>query len=311
MSLQGFLDLCDLAKAAAGRGDLPTSRQRFEEALTLRPEANDVRYGLGAVCFAMQDFDAARETFGEVLNLDPAHAGAAVNLGAIANIQGDYDEAVRLLRRGIQLNPKRPEAFYNLGIAYRKLGRNELAIQAYREAHHHNPRMVEAVYNLARLYYEMERWEQAATFFRKAIDINPGFRKAVEGLAMTERKLRPNPLAELFDSDDNMPADPHAGDPRAQRVLEFEKDYEALARAHEGTTAGRESTELCVRASAKLHEALRELAIAVSMHGGGAEVQGAIVRYQGAREVFREAKSRLDVRREALGKIRDELLARG
>ena len=311
MSMQRFMDLCDLAKAAAARGDLPGSRGRFEEAMQLQPEAIDVRYGLGTICFALQDFDAARDSFAEVQRLAPAHAGAAINLGAIANILGDFDEAVRQLRRGIQLDGKRAEAYYNLGIAYRKLGRNELAIQAYREAHHHNPRMVEAVYNMARLYFEMERWEQAATFFRKAIDINPRFRKAVEGLAMTERKLRPSPMADLFDTDDNMPLDPFAGDPRVQRTMDAVHDYDALARLHESTLQCKESTELCCRAVGKLHDALRELAISVSMHGGGPEVQGAVVRYQSSKEVFRETKLRLDARRDATAKLRDELMARG
>jgi tetratricopeptide (TPR) repeat protein len=310
MAETGFLDLCDLARAAAARGDLDTARARFEEATALRPDSVDVRYGLATICFMLGDATAAREHFDMVQRYDPTHAGAAINLGAIANMNGDFDEAVRQLRKGISLDPKRGEAYYNLGIAYRKLGRNELAIQAYREAHHHNPRMVEAVYNLANTYYEMERYEQAAMFYRKALDINPNFRKAQEGLLRVERKMRPKSASSYDDDDEDRSwSDPFMGDTRLDRPLSPDHDFDSLARAHSATTEAKRDTEHWIKSTQALHDAVRDLAIAIS--SDGTEVYDCSTRVRDHLRQFRALRHKLDERREAVVRVRDAMVERG
>jgi tetratricopeptide (TPR) repeat protein len=306
-----YLDLCDLARAAAARGDLDTARARFEEAANLKPDSVDVRYGLATICFMKGDTDAARKHFEEVLALDPSHAGAAINLGAIANTLGDYDEAIKQLRRGISLDPKRSEAYYNLGIAYRKLGRNELAIQAYREAHHHNPRMVEPVFNLANIYYDMERWEQAASFYRKAVDINPGFKKAKDGLLRVERKLKPRPLLVGVEDIEEQWTDPFAGDPRLDRMLSPEQDFDSLARAHAATSELRDLTEAWSKVAQKLHDSVRDLAIAISTHGGGPEVADQAIIYRDTLQKFYRTRQLIEEKRETMIRVRDHMVERG
>jgi tetratricopeptide (TPR) repeat protein len=310
MAETGFLDLCDLARAAAARGDLDTARARFEEATSVKPDSIDVRYGLATICFMLGDAASAREHFDMVQRLDPTHAGAAINLGAIANMNGDFDEAVKQLRRGISIDPKRGEAYYNLGIAYRKLGRNELAIQAYREAHHHNPRMVEAVYNLANTYYEMERYEQAAMFYRKALDINPNFRKAQDGLLRVERQMRPKPSHGYDDDDeDRMWSDPFMGDTRLDRPLSPDHDFDSLARAHSATTEAKRDTDEWIKSTQVLHDAVRDLSIAIST--GGAEVYDCSVKVRESLRRFRTLRQKLDEKRESIVRVRDAIVERG
>ena len=310
MAETGFLDLCDLARAAAARGDLETARARFDEAVALKPDSLDVRYGLATICFMLGDVEAAKEHFLFCQQLDPMHPGAAINLGAIANMAGDYDEAVKQLRRGISLDPKRGEAYYNLGIAYRKLGRNELAIQAYREAHHHNPRMVEAVYNLANTYLEMERFEQAAMFYRKALDINPNFRKAQDGLLRVERKMRPKPSHyEDEEAEDQSWTDPFMGDSRLDRTMSPDHDFDTLARAHAATSDAKKSTDEWIKSTQLLHDAVRELAIAISTDSG--EVYDISTRVRDNLRRFRALRQRLEERRESIAKVRDFMVERG
>jgi len=310
MAETGFLDLCDLARAAAARGDLETARIRFEEATALKEDSLDVRYGLATICFMLGDTEAARQHFEHCQRLDPMHAGAAINLGAIANMNGDYDEAVKQLRRGISLDPKRGEAYYNLGIAYRKLGRNELAIQAYREAHHHNPRMVEAVYNLANTYYEMERFEQAAMFYRKALDINPNFRKAQDGLLRVERKMRPKPSHyDDDDEEDQSWTDPFMGDNRLDRTVSPDHDFDSLARAHASTSDAKRDTDEWIKSTQQLHDAVRELAIAISTSSG--EVYDLSTRVRENLRRFRMLRQRLEEKREAIVRVRDYMVERG
>jgi tetratricopeptide (TPR) repeat protein len=306
-----YLDLCDLARAAAGRGELETARARFEEAAALKSDSVDVLYGLATVCFVMGDNDAAKDHFTSIQGLDPTHAGAAINLGAIANTQGDYDEAIKQLRKGISLDPKRGEAYYNLGIAYRKMGRNELAIQAYREAHHHNPRMVEALFNLANIYFEMERFEQAALFYRKALDVNPGFRKAQEGLLRVERKMKPKPTLVGFEDTGNVIVDPYANDPRLDRTLDPDHDFDSLARAHSATAESKRATEAWLKSTEKLHETVRELAIAISTHGGGAEVADQMDGFRDSTRKFRALRQQVEDKRDEMIRMRDHLVERG
>jgi tetratricopeptide (TPR) repeat protein len=310
MAETGFLDLCDLARAAAARGDLDTARARFEEATALKPDSLDVRYGLATICFMLGDAQAAKDHFEGCQKLDPMHPGAAINLGAIANMNGDYDEAVKQLRRGISLDPKRGEAYYNLGIAYRKLGRNELAIQAYREAHHHNPRMVEAVYNLANTYYEMERYEQSAMFYRKALDINPNFRKAQDGLLRVERKMRPKPSHyDDADAEDQSWSDPFTGDSRLDRTVSPDHDFDSLARAHASTSDAKRDTDEWIKSTQILHDAVRDLAIAISTSSG--EVYDCSTRVRDSLRRFRALRQRLDEKREAVARVRDFMVERG
>jgi tetratricopeptide (TPR) repeat protein len=309
MAETGFLDLCDLARAAAARGDLETARVRFEEATALKEDSLDVRYGLATICFMLGDTEAAREQFELCQRLDPMHAGAAINLGAIANMNADYDEAVKQLRRGISLDPKRGEAYYNLGIAYRKLGRNELAIQAYREAHHHNPRMVEAVFNLANTYFEMERFEQAAMFYRKALDINPNFRKAQDGLLRVERKMRPKPSHNDEEEEDASWTDPFMGDNRLDRTVSPDHDFDSLARAHASTSEAKRDTDEWIKSTQQLHDAVRDLAIAISTNSGDKFDCSARVRETLRR--FRNLRQRVDERREAIARVRDSMVERG
>jgi len=55
---------------------------------------------------------------------------------------------------------------------------------------------------------------------------------------------------------------------------------------------------------------VRELAIAIAAHGGGAEVQEPIEKFRQCARNYREGKSRLDDRREQVARLRDAMVER-
>jgi tetratricopeptide (TPR) repeat protein len=170
--------------------------------------------------------------------------------------------------------------------------------------------MVEAVYNLANVYFEMERFEQAASFYRKAIEINPGFHKALDGLTRTEQKLKPQ-SGGLFDDEEAGPMDPFAGDPRVDRVLSPDHDFDVLARCHAATLEAKEATEAWVKISEELRLAVRDLAIGISTYGGGPDVQDYVNRFRDAAKRFRRGKALVEEKRVGVGKLRDLMADRG
>jgi tetratricopeptide (TPR) repeat protein len=174
--------LCNKAQQAIAQGLNDQARQLYLQALALRFDNPDVHYGLGTVCFLLNDLTNAAHHFREVTRLDPLRAGAYVNLGAVYNRLDQLDEAVATLRRGIQLDKNRAEGFYNLGLVCRRKGQPELAIQAYREAVRINPRMGDAHYNLGNLYLEKEQYPLAVVHYKHALEMRPNWDKALHGL---------------------------------------------------------------------------------------------------------------------------------
>ena len=120
MVSESIESLCAKARQAVAQGDNEQARQLYMRALSMKPDAPDVHYGLATVCFLVNDLPSAAYHFKEVTRLDPLRAGAHINLGAVYNRLDQVDEAIQVLRRGIQLDTHRAEGYYNLGLAYRR-----------------------------------------------------------------------------------------------------------------------------------------------------------------------------------------------
>lgn len=307
----GFFDHFDAARSAVGKGDLATGRKHFENALKIKPDAVDARYGLATVCYLQKDIDAAMDQFAEVQRLDPLHAGSAINLGALFNLKGDYEKAVVHLRRGIQLDRTRSEGYYNLGIAYRKLGKLELAIHAYREAHHLNPRMVEPIYNLANIYKEMDRTDQALSHYRQALEINPGYRKARESLEQLERHLHSTKTANQGTADAAMETptdDPLEGDERLDRLLDPDKDTDLLAKMHADTTEAVQLVAAWVKYTEDLDECVRNLAVHVTSSSEKEHLVDALVGLRRSMAKFENVIRKFDEKRGHISEISQQFI---
>ena len=76
-----------------------------------------VRFQLGALHFALSEYDAAREQFDGVLAAEPRNADALCMQGAMMNDLRRYGEAIGWFERALQERPDFSEAHFNLGLA--------------------------------------------------------------------------------------------------------------------------------------------------------------------------------------------------
>jgi len=189
MAKETVESLCQKAQQAIAQGANEQARQLYQQALAIRSDLPDVHYGLGTVCFLLNDLNSSAHHFKEVTKLDALRASAYINLGAVYNRLDMLDQAIPILRRGIQLDMNRAEGYYNLGLVYKRKGQNDLAIQAYQEATRVNPRMADAHYNLANLFMEKGQFGMAQSHYRTAVELRPTWEKARRGLEQSEAAL--------------------------------------------------------------------------------------------------------------------------
>ncbi|MSS72224.1 MAG: tetratricopeptide repeat protein [Candidatus Latescibacteria bacterium] len=121
-----------LSSVCLGQGRLQDALAHARTALSLCPDATEVRKGLGVIYYQLKDADRAEEEFQAVLRAQPEDAGAYLNLGNLRAARNQPDSAMACYRQALSLNPKMPRVHFALGNAAYALGRYQEALSAYR-----------------------------------------------------------------------------------------------------------------------------------------------------------------------------------
>ena len=107
----------NLGVAYERRDQFDKSRQRFEEAIKLKPDFGDAFLAIGNSFMTQKNFVDAITPLSKAVELLPQSYEAAYNLGACYSNSGNYAEAEGAFKKAIAINPKEPIVHQQLGMA--------------------------------------------------------------------------------------------------------------------------------------------------------------------------------------------------
>ncbi len=144
-----YQGVCDLHEKR-----FDTAMVKFEEALALGPEAEDlsrVLFFIGSCLKELGRFDDAIARLRQAVEADPRDKANHNLLGFCYYSTGRYEEAVSCFERAVEIDPQSAIDYANLGSNLRELGRTEEAVAMYKKALSIDPSIDFARRNLVKL----------------------------------------------------------------------------------------------------------------------------------------------------------------
>ncbi|MGA2891367.1 MAG: sulfotransferase [Xanthobacteraceae bacterium] len=129
-----LLGLCNEAFAHHGDGRLAGAIERYERALSLKPDMPAIRNNLGHALVELGKPEIAIGEYRRAVELKPDYAEALCNWGAALLQLDRLDEAEAKFRRAIAVNPGLAGAHHNLGLILKERGRLDQAQRAAKRA---------------------------------------------------------------------------------------------------------------------------------------------------------------------------------
>lgn len=171
------------------------------------------RINLGNIYVEKREYDKAIQKFNEALSLNPNASKAYSNLGKLYCLKGDYQRSLHYYGEALQLSPYSSKSYSDLGYFFYHLLKERLAISGlpdakpnkelqtmiytydveglyqnslyhYQKALHLNFNNAQVHNNLGDLYYLKQSYQQAAEEYSLAIQINPYYAEAYNNLGL-------------------------------------------------------------------------------------------------------------------------------
>jgi tetratricopeptide (TPR) repeat protein len=178
------------AAASAALGRVDQAITAYREALGVRPDLVEARFGLGNLYMAQGLAQEAQEAFEIVVRSRPDIAEAHHNLAGALIAQGQPERAEAELQTALRLKPTLAEGHLALANLRRNAGRLEEAIAGYREVLRLHPKSLDALNSLAVSLRAAGRLDEAADSARRAVEAGPTSADAHSnmGLILHEQK---------------------------------------------------------------------------------------------------------------------------
>ncbi len=95
----------------------------YKNALAIKPESEEARYGLAMWYQEHEDYNAAISYYTDIIQVNPKNKNAYFNLGYLHQINLKvYSEAIKYYTKAIESDPQYAQAFYNRGLCYEFVG---------------------------------------------------------------------------------------------------------------------------------------------------------------------------------------------
>lgn len=148
---QFFIDGARLQNEQAKRNFMANeAKELFEQALTLNPDNDSLKIGLGS-CYLFGDISdnpmQGISILREVAERDPENMYAQIVLARGGMVSGQYDRAIERLKVVLEKQPENIEAIIMLAEAYERHGEKENAVELYKKSIEHldHPEVLEEV----------------------------------------------------------------------------------------------------------------------------------------------------------------------
>lgn len=168
----------------------------FQQAKRYKPGSAEIRYNLGKVYSAQDDFPAARQAFDEALQLDAEYMEAYNALGFALESMSRDAEAVENYLKAIELSERNGAAFVapyvNLAAYHNRLNQPAEALKYAARALDIDPRSDLAMFQVAKAHRAEKRWPEAAEALEQATAINARVSRYHYVLGLVYRHLGQN-----------------------------------------------------------------------------------------------------------------------
>lgn len=201
------------ASAAFNENDLPTAEQKYQAALTLRPDSPEALEGLGGTLLKAQQPEAAMQVYERYERVKPSAAAAWRGLFMAQYNAGNAPQALLTERRIPQtVRPqllRDPDFLRTLASAYSAVGRDADAQRVLRGAldlpfpANANGLKVETQLQYASLLLQANHLDQASGLFRQILASDMSNTAAWQGLIRVEHAMKQD--AQALQALQNMP----------------------------------------------------------------------------------------------------------
>lgn len=171
------------AGAVARNGDPVAARKLLERAVAVAPDDVSVRFQLGTLLVAQNQFDAAAEHLELCTQKAPDFADAWAHLSSLQARQGRTAAADKTLAAGLSHCPESPGLHLMLARRHQQAGRIGEAIMEFQESIRLRPNEADASIELANLYLAQGREDDAVREMARALAAEPGNPLALATLA--------------------------------------------------------------------------------------------------------------------------------
>jgi protein O-mannosyl-transferase len=149
------------------------ARERFETALTLRPDRLRPHGGLGIVLASLGDFQAAMQHLSIAVAHYPNDPDILTNMGVGLADQKRYSEAMPYLERATRINPNHVPGLVTLGNVLIETGRSAQALEYLLRALPLRADEPVLRYDLARAYLALSQYEAARNQYETLVKLDP------------------------------------------------------------------------------------------------------------------------------------------
>lgn len=253
--------------AYLGKGDRPSARKAFEQALVVNPAFFPAAANLARLDLLDKRPDAARKRYEDILKVDEKHVQALMALAALADANKQEEEAVSWLEKAakadakalvpraalvryylsrknpqkalsmansmVSANPGNPEALIMLGAAQMAAGDQNSALSNFGKAAGIPPLTADHQLALAGAQIQAKKYEDARWTLRKALELQPGHLGALDALLSLElADKKPEAALRVAQSMQQLHPNNPVGHDREGDILASLKRYPESLRAY-------------------------------------------------------------------------------
>jgi Flp pilus assembly protein TadD len=171
-----------------GQGNYAEAVKKFEQAVTLSPDQEDLHYNLAIALARLGKAADAKKHYEEALRIFPDYAEAHNNLGNLLMNENKLEEAITRFREAISNMPENASFHNNLGTAFGRQGKVAEAMGEFEEAIKHSPTYVEARVNLANTFLATGRADEAIAQLNEALRLRPDFKPALQTMQRARQR---------------------------------------------------------------------------------------------------------------------------
>jgi serine/threonine protein kinase/tetratricopeptide (TPR) repeat protein len=316
----------NLGNALHNKKEYDAALAEFKEAIRLDPKWAVPHNGLGNFLHDKKKYDAAIAEYKEAIRLDPKYAVPHDGVGCVLRDKKEYDAAIAEYKGAIRLDPQWAVPHVNLGNVLCEKRDYDAAITEFKEAIRLDPKLAPPHNNLGTVLYHRKEYDAAITEYKEAIRLDPGFASHYFNLGTTYWQLGrfSDAVSALDQAAKLMPNDAHIQDTlrRATQMLALDQQLSAI---RQGSAKPKTSADAVLLARFASLEFKKEYGLAVHLFADAFDADAKLMaahRYDAACAACLAAagqgkdldklddKERAELRRKALGWLRDDLQAK-
>jgi Tfp pilus assembly protein PilF len=171
------------------QGNFAEAVKKFEEAVAISPEQEDLHYNLAIALGKLGKTEEAKKEYAEALRIFPDYVEALNNLGNLLMNENKLEEAAARFREAIKNAPDNAAFHNNLGTALGRQKKIDEARAEFEAAVKKDPTFVQARVNLANSLLANNRVEEAITHLDEALRLKPDFGPALQTMQRARQRL--------------------------------------------------------------------------------------------------------------------------